>query len=172
MRDFLVLTVVAVMALPVVAFAQGGPGKGGRGPGKMDYINELNLSKEQLAQVRDLQRESRKKVVEIKSKTQLKKIDFDEEIQKEKPDQKLLEKLVDDLTALHAQQYKAMLESRVKMMSLLTPEQRQKLSERSLMGQQGHMMGMGEDAEHGRGYRREPGMEPRGGSPAGGSKLD
>lgn len=163
MRNLLVLTMVAVMVSPVVAFAQGGPGKGGHGPGKMDYINELNLSKEQLAQVRDLQRESRKKVVEIKSKIQIKKIDFDEEIQKDKPDQKLLEKLVDDLTALHAQQYKAMLESRVKVMSLLTPEQRQKLSERSLMG-------MGDDRGHGRGH--EPGMEHREGSSAGGSKLD
>lgn len=165
MRNLVVLAMVAVMASPVVAFAQGDPGKGGRGPGKMDYINELNLSKEQLTQVRDLQRESRKKVVEIKSKIQIKKIDFDEEVQKDKPDQKLLEKLVDELTALHAQQYKAMLESRVKVMSLLTPEQRQKLSERSLMG-------MGDDHGHGRGREPGMGMGPREGSSAGGSKLD
>jgi Spy/CpxP family protein refolding chaperone len=156
---------VAVMALPVMAFAQGGPGKGGHGPGKMDYIAELNLTKEQLAQVRELQRESRKKIVEIKGKIQLKRIDFDEETQKDKPDQTLLEKLIDELTALHAQQYKAMLESKVKVMSLLTPGQRQKLSERSLMG-------MGDDHGHGRGHEPGPGMGPREGSSVGGSKLD
>lgn len=170
MRNFLVLAIVAVMALPVVALAQGGPGRGAQVAGKMDYISELNLTKEQLAQVRELQRESRRKIVEIKSKIQLKRIDFDEEMQKDKPDQKLLEKLIDDLTALHAQQYKAMLESRVKMMSLLTPEQRQKLSERSLMGMRGHMMGMDDDSGHGRGMG--PGMGPRGGPSADGSKLD
>jgi len=167
MRNFLVLTMVAVMALPVVAFAQGGPGKGGHGQGKMDYISELNLTKEQLAQVRELQRESRKKIVEIKGKIQLKRIDFDEETQKDKPDQKLLEKLIDELTTLHAQQYKAMLESKVKVISLLTPEQRRKLSEHSLMGMDddhGH--------GHGRGHEPGPGMGPRGGSSAGGSNKD
>jgi Spy/CpxP family protein refolding chaperone len=162
MRKYLVLMIVAVMALPAAAFAQGGPGKGSHGPGKMDYIGELNLSKEQLAQFKDMQRESRKKSVEVKSKIQLKRIDLDEEMQKDKPDQKLLGQLIDDLTALHAQQYKAMLESRVKMMGMLTPEQKRKLSERSLMGMHAPMMGMDDD-KHGRGRGREPG--PRGGTP-------
>lgn len=164
MRKLMVLAMAALMALPAMALAQGGQGKGGHGPGRMDYISELNLSKEQLAQVRELQRESRKKAVEIKGKIQLKKIDLDEEMQKDKPDQKLLEKLIDELTALHAQQYKAMLESRVKVMSLLTAEQRLKLSERSLMG-------MGD--EHGHGHEAGPGMgRPRGAPPAGGPNPD
>ena len=145
MRRFLVLAMVAVMAVPVLASAQAGPGKGPHGMGKMDYINELNLTKEQLMQIKELQRESRKKAVEVRSKIQIKRIDFDDEAQKDKPDMKLMGKLIDELTALHAQQYKAMLESRMKMMGLLTPEQKQKLSERSLMGPRGQMMGMEDD---------------------------
>lgn len=159
MRRFIVLMMVAVMALPVVALAQGGAGRGGHGAGRMDYVGELNLSKEQLAQVKDLQRESRKRAVEITSKMQVKRIDLDEEMQKDKPDQKLLEKLIDELTALHAQQYKAKLESRVKMMSLLTAEQKQKLSERSLMGMHGRMMRMDDDMDAG------PMPGTRGGTP-------
>lgn len=145
MRRFLVLTMVAVMVAPVLASAQAGPGKGPHGMGKMDYVSELNLTKEQLIQIKELQRESRKGAVEIRSKIQIKRIDFDDEAQKDKPDMKLLGKLIDELTALHAQQYKAMLESRVKMMGLLTPEQKQKLSERSLMGPRGQMMGMDDE---------------------------
>lgn len=149
MRRFIVLMMVGVMAVPAVALAQGAPGRGGHGPGRMDYVGELNLTKEQLAQVKDLQRESRKKAVEIKGKIQVKRIDFDAEIQKDNPDQKLLEKLIDELTALHSQQYRAKLESRVKMMTLLTPEQKQKLSERSVMGMHGQMMRMDDDMEAG-----------------------
>lgn len=145
MRRFLIVTIAALMVAPAPAFAQAGPGKGPRGMGKMDYVNDLNLTKEQLTQIKELQRESRKKAVEIRSKIQIKQIDFEAEAQKDKPDQKFLEKLIDELTALHAQQYKATLESRVKTMSLLTPEQRQKLSERSLMGPRGQMMGMDDD---------------------------
>ncbi|MBF0291435.1 MAG: periplasmic heavy metal sensor [Nitrospinae bacterium] len=160
MRRFIVLMIVAVMAAPVVSFAQGYPEKGGRGHGRMDYISELNLSKEQLAQVKDLQRDSRKTAVEIKGKIALKRIDFDEEMQKEKPDMKVLERLIDELTALHAQQYKAKLESRVKMMSLLTQEQKQKLSERSMMEMRGPIMRADDEMDAGPMPGRRGGTPP------------
>lgn len=158
MRRLLAFTMAALLAAPIIAFAQPGHGRGPAGAGKMDYISELNLSREQLEQVRELQRESKKKAVEIKSKIQLKRIDFDEETQKDRPDPRILDRLMDDLAALHAQQYRAVLEARVKMLAILTPEQKHKLAERSLMGMRGHMMGM--DDEPGMGSGPQGGMPP------------
>jgi Spy/CpxP family protein refolding chaperone len=159
MHRFWVLAMVVVVAVPVGAFAQAGPGGGMRGPGQMDYVNELNMTKEQLALTKEIQRESRKKAVGIRSKMQIAKIDFDDELQREKPDTKILGRLIDEIAALHAQQYKEMLESKVKMMSLLTVEQKHKLTEQSLMGMRGRMMGM--DGDMGAGSM--PGS--RGGTP-------
>ena len=167
MHRFWVLAMVVAMAVPVGAFAQAGSAIGKRGPGKMDYINELNMTKEQLALTREIQRESRKRAVGIRSKMQIAKIDFDDELQREKPDTKILGRLIDEIAALHAQQYKEMLESKVKMMSLLTVEQKHKLTEQSLMKMRGRMMGM--DDEMGAGPTPPPSPPGMPGVPPGGN---
>jgi len=126
-----IFRLVALLALPLVAFAQGGgmekPGKGKR----MDFTQELNLGKEQVKAIRDMRNEMRRKHVELRAKSEVKQIDFEEELQKDKPNQKTLAALVDELTAIHSQIYKEKLEMRVKMMSVLTPDQKKKLSERT-----------------------------------------
>ncbi|MBI4667140.1 MAG: periplasmic heavy metal sensor [Nitrospinae bacterium] len=156
MRSLMMAVLVFVIGAPI-ALAQP-PGNQGRGPAKMSYVQELNLTKDQIKAVRELQKETRKKLAEIKAKIEIKRIDFDEEIQKDKQDLKLVDKLIGDLAELHAQQSRVTLEIRARMMGLLTPEQKQKMVERMGMGMMGgsHMRGGAPD---------EPGEEPGGPGP-------
>lgn len=130
MRKLLLVMMLAVLVpavlVPVVGFADE------RGPGKdrMKIFEALNLNKDQIEKVKKLHQETRKNTVKLRSDMELKRIDFEEELQKAKPDNNALMKLIGEMAELEAKQYRIRLETRVKMMEILTPEQKEKLIER------------------------------------------
>lgn len=125
---------IMIMAAPVMAFADAPVGGGGaKGKCSMhehgDSIQKLNLTPEQLSAIHDIRNAVRRKHVELRAKLELKQMDFQSELKKDKPDQKTLATLIDEITALRAQKGKDKLEMKVKIMSLLTPEQKRAMPE-------------------------------------------
>ncbi|MBI5816344.1 MAG: Spy/CpxP family protein refolding chaperone [Nitrospinae bacterium] len=136
----LIVAMAMLILIPAVAVAQGmGGGMGGgpgarKGPGGMDFIQELNLTNEQTTAIRDMRNVMRRKHAEIKGRLEVKEIDFEEELQKDKPNPKALDKIIDEISAIHGQMHKARLELQVKIMGILTPEQKHKMNDRMKMG--------------------------------------
>lgn len=130
MRNLLFVVMLAVLVpallVPMVGFADE------RGPEKtrMKFFEALNLNKDQIEKVKSLHQETRKNTVKLRSDMELKRIDFEEELQKAKADNNTLMKLIGEMAELEAKQYRIRLETRVKMMEILTPEQKEKLIER------------------------------------------
>jgi Spy/CpxP family protein refolding chaperone len=73
---------------------------------------------------------------------ELKRIEFQEELQKIQPDNAILTKLISEMAELAAKRYRIDLETQVEMMLILTPDQKAKLiermSERILLGEGKH----------------------------------
>lgn len=135
------MVLIILMLTPAAGLASR---KGDGGKGRMGMISELGLDQEQMEAVRNVRNDMRREMIRIKSDMELKKIDFHEELQKEKPDKARLDKLIDEISALAADRSRIMLKTRVNMVELLTPEQKKKLVERM-----GERMMMGSRGRHG-----------------------
>lgn len=123
----IVLIIMMVAFMPVVAFSEG-DGKHGK-RGKHGYIKELNLDKEQVGAMRDIQREMRRFMIPHHSKIEMAKLNFEEELQKDKPDAANLTRIIDEMANLQAEHEKRRMEIIVKMAAILTPEQKAKFIE-------------------------------------------
>jgi len=72
----------------------------------------------------------KKEMIRIRAEMEIKRIDFQEELQAESPDKKKLAGLIADIAALSARKTTARLKMQVEMARILTPEQKQKLQRR------------------------------------------
>ncbi len=124
MRKLLVLIVAATL-IPMAAFAGERAGKHGR----MDFFKNLGLNKEQITEVKKLHLQNRRERVKLRSETELKQIDFQEELQKPQWDKKVLDQLIEEIGELAAKKKKMKLGNHVKIMTILTPEQKEKMVE-------------------------------------------
>lgn len=148
MRKFwialMILTLVPALGLVQAEGSDRGSGHGGKG--KM--MKALDLDKDQLAKMRKLRSGMKRKMIEQRSIVDLARLDFQEELQKDKPDTAKLNKLIDQIAEAKAQKTRARLTMHVEMTKILTQEQKQKMLER--MGSR--MMGSGGGMGHGKGY--------------------
>lgn len=128
MRKLMILIIV-VMLIPSYSFARE-KGFRGEGGGPMKMFKEIGLDKDQIKKVKKLNLEKRKKMIRLRSEIELKRIDFHEELQKTNPDKKTLNKLIDEQVALVGKRHRIKLETRLEMLDILTPEQKEQLSER------------------------------------------
>lgn len=101
-----------------------------QGPKDMEpYPPEIldNLSPEQKAKIEDVRVETRKNIIPIKSQIELKQIDLHEEMRADNPNKDRILKLSQEIHELEWQIKKLNIEERLKIQSILTPEQREKL---------------------------------------------
>ncbi|MEO0094807.1 MAG: Spy/CpxP family protein refolding chaperone [candidate division WOR-3 bacterium] len=86
-----------------------------------------DLTPEQKAKIEDIRIETRKNTIPIKSQIELKQIDIHKEIKADNPNKDRILKLSQEIHELEWQIKKLHIEERLKIHSILTPEQREKL---------------------------------------------
>ncbi|VAX15898.1 hypothetical protein MNBD_NITROSPINAE02-1277 [hydrothermal vent metagenome] len=150
MRKVVLITMMVAL-MPMVALG-GEDGKHGKG-GKHGYIKELNLDEKQVGAMRDIQREMRRFMIPHHSKIELTKLNFEEELQKDKPDEAALNKIIGEMASLQAEHEKRRMEIIVKMAAILTPEQKAKFIESKMV----KAIGGGSPGRHGGGHGHKPG---------------
>lgn len=140
MRRAIIFTMAIALAVPAAAMARD---YGDRGHGRQGgAMSQLDLSADQLDKMRELRTGIRKEMVELKSRMEVKRIDFQAELQKDNPDDAKLTTLIDEIVDARAKMYRKRLETQVEMTKILTPEQRRTMMERmggAMLG--GHHMG-------------------------------
>lgn len=146
--------------------ASGGP----RGGGMME---ELGLTDQQRQQMRALHSEHRKAAIRSRADLELKRLELNELLEADEPNQPALDNTIRELNDLRAASFKRRIDQRLAFRRLLTPEQRTKL--RSVREHRGgsfrhHMRQRWMDGSgSGRGQRRGPGSgRGQGSGPRGG----
>jgi len=123
------MLIAVILMIPAAGYADS-QGGGERRSEHKRIMEDLNLNKDQIEAMRAIRLETRKKMVKVKSDAELKRIEFQEELQKEKPDKAKLDKLIGEIADLSAQRTRVMMETQVKTVEMLTPEQKEKMMER------------------------------------------
>uniref|UniRef100_A0A7C6AGT3 Periplasmic heavy metal sensor n=1 Tax=candidate division WOR-3 bacterium TaxID=2052148 RepID=A0A7C6AGT3_UNCW3 len=101
-----------------------------QGPREMEqFPPELldDLSPEQKAKIDETRIEMRKNIIPIKAQIELKQIDLHKEMEADNPNKDRILKLSQEIHDLEWQIKKLNIEERLKIHSILTPEQREKL---------------------------------------------
>lgn len=86
-----------------------------------------NLSPEQKTKIEEIRIEMRKNIIPIKSQIELKQIDLHKEMKSDNPNKDRILKISQEIHELEWQIKKLNIEERLKIHSILTPEQREKL---------------------------------------------
>ncbi|MEO0216065.1 MAG: periplasmic heavy metal sensor [candidate division WOR-3 bacterium] len=92
-----------------------------------DFLQKLNLSPEQRTKIEDIKTETRKIVIPLRSQIELSEIELQQEFKKEKPDRDKIMKIAKKIHELKWQIEEANIDERLKIHSILTPEQIEKL---------------------------------------------
>ncbi|MEO0142677.1 MAG: periplasmic heavy metal sensor [candidate division WOR-3 bacterium] len=92
-----------------------------------DFLQKLNLSPEQRTKIEDIKTETRKIVIPLRSQIELSEIELQQEFKKEKPDRDKIMKTAKKIHELKWQIEEANIDERLKIHSILTPEQIEKL---------------------------------------------
>jgi len=123
------LSVGYAQDLPPASAEAPPPVPGGRPPEMaMEKKFEMfDLTAEQKDKIEAARVETRKAVIPIKAEIELKQIDLQSEMRLDKPDRKKIMKLASEINALELEIKKAELDQRLKIHSILTAEQREKL---------------------------------------------
>lgn len=146
MRKFKIALMVLAL-VPVLGLSQAQSSDRDREHGgKRGMMAALDLDKDQLARMRELRSGMKRKMIEQRSKADLAQLDFQEELQKDKPDTAKLNRLIDQIAEAKAEKTRAKLSMRVEMTKILTPAQKQKMIERmgAMMLGSGRGKGYGE----------------------------
>lgn len=146
MRKFSIVFMMLTFVLALGVFPAESGERGGHRGGKGGMMKALDLDKDQLAKMRELRSGMKRKKIEQRAKVDLARLDFQEELQKDKLDTAKINKLIDKIAEAKAEQTRAKLSMRVEMIKILTPEQKQKMLER--MGDK--MFGSGKGKGHGK----------------------
>ncbi|MGB9722056.1 MAG: Spy/CpxP family protein refolding chaperone [bacterium] len=98
------------------------------GPGEVcppEFLD--NLTPEQKTKIEDIRIETQKIIIPIKGQIELKQIDLHKEMRNDNPDKDRILKIAQDIHQLEWQIKKAQIEQKIKIHSILTPEQREEL---------------------------------------------
>jgi Spy/CpxP family protein refolding chaperone len=148
---FLTAIIAAMMLLANLAMAQprGGMMQRGERIGKQ-WADELDLNDQQKEQIRQVLLEMRKKNIEVQAKQKLGRLDLQELLSADTPDQNKINTKIAELSKIHETLMRNRIESILSVQKVLTPEQRKKAKElrpfggfRSGFGGFGHGRGMG-----------------------------
>jgi len=135
-------------------------------------IQDLGLSPQQVQQLEDLQYQNQKETIDSRHDMALKSLDLQREMDKESPDPKIVDKLIDEIGACRTQMQKGRTHHLLAVKKILTPEQWQKgramlMHHREQMregrGERGGRPGKEGGWSHGGGAGR--GMRPAAGEP-------
>jgi len=94
--------------------------------------NSLNLSEEQITKIKTDKEKTRKKAVKLRAEKQILQIDLDEEVEKDKPDMKKIEKLIQEISGLDNKIQLDHIKHKIFFRSLLTSEQKNKLNSKEI----------------------------------------
>ncbi|MEO0185486.1 MAG: periplasmic heavy metal sensor, partial [candidate division WOR-3 bacterium] len=128
---YLALGLSMVLFTSVLVYAQHDmcPMRGHKeGPGGVCPLEFLdNLTPDQKTKIEDIRIETQKTIIPIKGQIELKQIDLQKEMKNDRPDKDRILKIAQDIHQLEWQIKKAQIEEKIKIHSLLTPEQREEL---------------------------------------------
>ncbi|MDH5509400.1 MAG: periplasmic heavy metal sensor [Nitrospinota bacterium] len=148
----LILAVLTAVMIPAVALAQGFPGGGpggqggsamrgsggGQGAKGARMAQELGLTDEQVAKMREIHQTKRRATIDQKANIQKAMLDLTDELAKDKPDQAALERIIEKIVKTKADMERDKLNTMVAVSAILTPEQKKIAAERmanhSMMG--------------------------------------
>ncbi|GEM_PF-1869496 len=102
------------------------------GDGIMPFADDLNLTDDQLAKIRDIRVEKRKKSVDLNADLEKAKIEMRELWDNGIPNQKAVDKKIDQISSIKAKIRKIAVASRIDELKVLTSEQLDKLNELKL----------------------------------------
>lgn len=131
---------VLCLAFAFTAFAmpgggpEGGPGMGAGGPHAgmgpdiiAQAMDELDLSKEQVAKLREMQSKSKREMIPIHAEMQVASLDIQDELAKDKPDQAKIDAAIDRLNDSAKKMMKFKIGNMLEAKKILTKEQFDKL---------------------------------------------
>jgi len=117
------VTIAAGLAAAGIAIFAGNPFKSPK------VVEALKLTPEQQQKLEETSYQHQKEAANLRRDMQLKRLDLQRELDKENPDQAILDKLIDEQAALRAQAGKARVEQMLAVKKILTPEQWAKAKE-------------------------------------------
>jgi Spy/CpxP family protein refolding chaperone len=112
-----------------------GPGMGNRGFGLGRLLNDpdvrqqLGISPEQAAKIKQQQSDFRKAEVRNRADLEIKRMDLHDLVSAEKPDRSAIDRKLQEVGAAQLALEKSAIDHRLTMREMLTPEQRQKLQQ-------------------------------------------
>jgi len=127
------LVLIGLLIITSYGFAQefDCPGHGGREgkhqPGHMMKLEMLDLSPEQREEIETSRYEVKKKAIPLRAEIQLKHLDMQKEMKAENLNRAKLMSLTKEISDLQLKIKQLMLDQRIKVHSVLTPEQREQL---------------------------------------------
>jgi Spy/CpxP family protein refolding chaperone len=127
---FLFIGIILSCAAPLSAK----PLLGSRPPKSPNLIKELNLTKAQVTLVNAQRIELEKRQLKLRAELQDKQLDLKAELRKEVPDLSLVNSLVDAIGKTEAEKVRSRVENLLKLKSILTPEQKEKLLSYGMFG--------------------------------------
>jgi Spy/CpxP family protein refolding chaperone len=137
-------------------------------------VKEIGLTPQQVQKLDDLQYAHQKEMIDLRRDVQIKMLDLRQEMQKDDPNPKVIDRLIDEGGQLRAKVQKARLHHILDVKAILTPEQWQKartmLCDR-LGRQRGMDRGKGRGMKRGQGRGQGRGMGP-GNGPGGGPGMN
>ncbi|MGQ9664636.1 MAG: Spy/CpxP family protein refolding chaperone [bacterium] len=95
--------------------------------GEMAGYEDIGLTAEQKVKIEEIETNTRKTIIPIRSQIEIKELDMNKEMKAEKPNKEKILKMAQEIHELEWQIKKAHLEEQVSIASLLTPEQREKM---------------------------------------------
>lgn len=110
-------------------------------------FEKLNLTEEQQNTIDDFRYEHQMQAVELHSKLEQNRLMLEKLFDEDNVDESAVMNIVDENNDIHNQLAKSRMEMRVKINSLLTPEQKEELKDRPGVG-----MGFGKGVRQGRGF--------------------
>ncbi|GEM_PF-5693537 len=146
-KKWAVLMMVFLMTMPTLALANREHGEhGGHGShshegfsleekyfGKVHFLfenkGELNLTEEQMEQIKNIKFDVERALIDTDAKTELAMLDVYQELQKDKPDLKKLDSIIDQKTTAKSKLAKTLVHSIVSTKAVLTAEQQAKAKE-------------------------------------------
>lgn len=141
----LILACLAAVSAPAVWAADAGTpgGEPGGGRGKR-FVEDLGLSPEQIALLRQNRLESRKTTIKLRAEEQTLQADLSDESTKDQPDAAKLKRITQRLGEVHAQLIAQRAKNVAYLRSILTPEQKQRF-EQHLLTDDGKDWGRGRE---------------------------
>lgn len=130
-----IVAMLAMLVSPALSQGPHGPGAGPTdGPG---HTKRLGLTDEQMKKLDAIRLETKKAHIMLRAEVESKEQDLQHELKQEEINKAAVDKLVDELAALHGKMLRTRIDSLLKTKEILTPEQFKKyLAKREMKGKQ------------------------------------